>query len=80
MSEQILINLKQNKTRNVITYSDWDNLRQEIRMKILSCYDKILGFSKVLALNAFSKQVVFQKKKRQTSSENFQEIKYCECC
>lgn len=27
-------------------YSDWDNLRQEITMKILSCYDKILGFSK----------------------------------
>lgn len=63
VSEQILINLKQNKTRNVITYSDWDNLRQEIRMIILSCYDKILGFSKVLTLNAFSKQVVFQKKK-----------------
>ena len=32
-------------------------------MKILSCYDKILGFSKVLTLNAFSKQVVFPKKK-----------------
>jgi len=47
-------------------------------MKILSCYDKILGFSKVLALNEYSKQVgFFFQKKWQTSSEYIQEIKYC---